>query len=83
MLERSPDHVAAEQLRSFVERIERLEAEIKELNSDKADVYAEAKSNGFDVKVLKQVVAIRRQDKAERQEREAILELYLNALGMS
>lgn len=79
----SDNSVAANQLRSLVERIERIEEEIAACNSDKRDIYAEAKGNGFDVAVLKQVVKIRKQDTNERMEREAILELYLNALGMS
>lgn len=78
-----PAGFAAEQLKSFVERIERLEEEIATLNDDKKDIYAEAKGMGFDVKVLKEVIKIRRQDKAEREEMEAVLDLYLQALGMS
>lgn len=77
--------VAADQLRSFVERIERIERieeEIKGLNEDKSDIYKEAKANGFDVKVLRKVVALRRKDYAERQEEDAILEIYMQALGM-
>jgi uncharacterized protein (UPF0335 family) len=68
------------QIRSFVERIEALETEIGELNSDKRDVYAEAKSNGFDAKALKAVIARRRKDPAEVTEHEAIVETYLAAL---
>ena len=79
----SNSSVAHDQLHAFVERIERLEEEIKSLNDDKREVYAEAKGNGFDVKVLKQVVAIRRKDRAEYAEQQTILELYLTALGMS
>lgn len=78
-----PAGFAAEQLRSFVERIERVEDEIATLNDDKKDIYAAAKANGFDVKILKRVVQIRRQDKSEREEQEAVLDLYLQALGMS
>lgn len=74
--------VARDSLRAFVERLERLNEEINCLNDDKKDVYGEAKSMGFDVKVLKRVLAIRRQDKDERLEQEAILDLYLTALGM-
>jgi uncharacterized protein (UPF0335 family) len=74
--------VARDQLRSIVERIERLEEEKAALSNDIKEVYAEAKGNGFDTKTLRQVVRIRKQDKAERQEQEAILELYLSALGM-
>ena len=74
--------VAADQLKSFVERIERLEEEKQTIADDIKDVYAEAKANGYDVKVLRQVIRIRKQDKAEREEMEAVLELYLQALGM-
>ena len=74
--------VAKEQLKSIVERIERLEAEKKVIAQDVRDIYTEAKSNGFDVKVLRQVVAMRKKDLAERQEEEAVRDLYLQALGM-
>lgn len=74
--------VAADQLKSFVERIERLEYEKQTISDDIKDVYAEAKGNGFDVKVLRQVIRLRKQDKTEREEMEAILDLYLQALGM-
>ncbi len=74
--------VAHDQLRSVIERIERLEDEKAATAADIKEVYAEAKANGFDTKTLRQVVRIRKQDKAERQEQEAILELYLSALGM-
>ena len=74
--------VAADQLRLFIERIERLEEEKKGISDDVRDVYAEAKANGFDTKVLRKVVALRKKDLAERKEEEAILELYLQALGM-
>ena len=73
---------AAGQLRSLVERIERLEEEKKTLTSDIGEVYAEAKGQGFDTKIMRQVVRIRRLDKADRQEQEAVLDLYLSALGM-
>jgi uncharacterized protein (UPF0335 family) len=75
------ESIAAGQLRSFVERIERLEEEKKAIADDIKDVYGEAKGNGFDTKVLRQVVRIRKQDQAERQEQEALLDLYLGALG--
>ena len=74
--------IAREQLKSIVERIERLEEERKTIGDDIRDVYAEAKANGFDAKVLRQVVRIRKQDLAERQEQDAIRDLYLHALGM-
>lgn len=74
--------VAGDHLRSFVERIERLEEEKKTIADDIKDVYAEAKGNGFDTKVLRKIISIRKQDQNERQEQEAILDLYLQALGM-
>jgi uncharacterized protein (UPF0335 family) len=73
---------AAGQLRSLIERIERLEEEKSALAADIREVYAEAKGNGFDTKVMRQVVRMRRLDRAERQELEAVLDLYLSALGM-
>ena len=74
--------VASRQLRAFVERIERLEEEKKGIADDIRDVFAEAKGQGFDTKVLRQVIRIRKKDAAERQEEEALLDLYLHALGM-
>lgn len=73
---------AASHIRSFVERIERLDEEIKELNTDKRDVYAEVKGYGLDVKALRAVVSLRRKDAAGLQEHNAIVALYLSALGM-
>jgi uncharacterized protein (UPF0335 family) len=70
------------QLRSIVERIERLEEEKKTIAGDIKEVYAEAKSNGFDTKVLRKVISLRRKDAAERQEEEAMVDVYLAALGM-
>ena len=75
--------VAREQLRAFVERIERLEEEKKTIADDIKDVYAEAKANGFDTKVLRKVVSLRKQDMDERMEQEAVLDTYLHALGMA
>ncbi|NDW07250.1 DUF2312 domain-containing protein [Jiella pacifica] len=75
--------VAQDQLRSFVERIERLEEEKKTISDDIKDVYAEAKGNGFDTKVLRRVISLRKQDADERNEQEAILDLYMQALGMA
>lgn len=74
--------VAASELKAFVERIERLEEEKKALAGDLRDVYTEAKSQGFDTKVMRKIVALRRRDHAERKEEEAIMDLYLEALGM-
>jgi uncharacterized protein (UPF0335 family) len=74
--------IARDQLRALIERIERLEEERQALSEDVKEVYAEAKANGFDTKTLRQVVRLRKQDAAERQEQEALLDLYLHALGM-
>ncbi len=74
--------VAREQLRSIVERIERLEEDKQAIADDIKDVYGEAKANGFDTKVLRDVVRMRKQDQTERQEQDAIRDLYLHALGM-
>ncbi len=73
---------AAGQLKSLIERVERLEEEKAALTADIREVYAEAKGNGFDTKIMRQVVRMRRLDRAERQEQEAVLDLYLSALGM-
>jgi len=75
--------VASRQLKSFVERIERLEEEKKGIADDIRDVFAEAKGQGFDTKVMRQVIRLRKKDVAERQEEEALLDLYLHALGMA
>lgn len=74
------DTVAAGQLRALIERIERIEAEIKELNADKSDIYKEARGFGYDVKAIRQCVAARKLDDADREEQDAIFELYWNAL---
>ncbi|MDQ2081950.1 DUF2312 domain-containing protein [Xanthobacteraceae bacterium Astr-EGSB] len=85
--EKDIDHVATnfakDQLKAFVERIERLEEEKKTISDDIRDVYAEAKGNGYDVKALRAVIRLRKQDKDERAEQEAILDTYLVALGMA
>jgi uncharacterized protein (UPF0335 family) len=73
---------AKDHLKAFVERVERLEEEKKTIADDIRDVYAEAKGNGFDVKAMRTVVRLRKQDVNERKEQEAILETYLHALGM-
>src|SRR5712675_1508650 len=73
---------AAGQLKSLVERVERLEEEKAALTADIREIFAEAKGGGFDTKIMRQVIRIRRLDKADRQEQEAILDLYLSALGM-
>ncbi|MCZ8184505.1 DUF2312 domain-containing protein [Rhabdaerophilum sp. SD176] len=72
----------AGQLKAFIERIERLEEEKRQIADDVKDVYAEAKANGFDAKILRKIVSLRRQDADERREQEEILETYLRALGM-
>jgi len=74
---------AAGHLRAFIERIERLEEEKRALGEDLKQVYAEAKSTGFTPKVMRQVVRLRKMDTAERQEQEALLRVYLDALGES
>ena len=74
--------IAADRLRSLVERIERLEEERKALGNDIKDIYAEAKSAGFDVKVLRQLIRLRRQEPAEIEEQESLLDVYRRALEM-
>jgi len=74
--------IAAERLRSIIERVERLEEEKKALSSDIKDIMAEAKSAGFDIKVIRQVLRIRKQEPAEVEEQETLLDLYRRALGM-
>ncbi len=74
--------IAADRLRSIIERVERLEEERKALGSDIKDIFAEAKSAGFDVKVLRQIIRIRRQEPAEVEEQETLLDVYRRALGM-
>ncbi|PPR24521.1 MAG: hypothetical protein CFH40_00809 [Alphaproteobacteria bacterium MarineAlpha10_Bin3] len=74
--------VAGERLRSFIERIERLEEEKTALAEDIREVYSEAKGTGFDVKIMRQIVRLRKLDSADRQEQEALLDTYLAALGM-
>src|SRR5215211_8287028 len=74
--------VAGAQLKAFIERIERLMEEIKGLQDDVKDVYAEAKGAGFDVKVMRKIISMRKRDVAEREEEEAILDLYMQSLGM-
>lgn len=73
--------ISAQRLKSFIERIERLEEERKALGADLREVYSEAKSGGFDVKIIRQVVKLRKMDKADRQEQEALLQVYLDAVG--
>jgi uncharacterized protein (UPF0335 family) len=75
-------NVSADQLRLFIERIERLEEEKKGLNDDIRDVYAESKANGYDTKTMRKVIALRRMEKHARDEADALLETYRAALGM-
>jgi uncharacterized protein (UPF0335 family) len=74
--------VAAGQLRAFIERVERLEEEKQSLADDIKDVYAEMKGTGFDTKAVRTIIRLRKKDQAERQEEEAMLDLYKSALGM-
>jgi uncharacterized protein (UPF0335 family) len=79
----SAQTVAAGQLRSFIERIERLVEEKKTIADDIKEVFAEAKGTGFDTKAMRTLIRLRKKDQAERQEEEAILDLYMAALGMA
>ena len=74
--------IAAERLRSFVERIERLEEEKAALSADVREVYGEAKAVGFDVKIMRQVIRLRKMDRDDRAEQEHLLDLYKQALGL-
>lgn len=78
-----PHGVARDQLMSFIERIERLTEEKQTIADDIKEVYGESKSAGFDNKIIKKVIAIRKQDREERMEQEAILHTYMSALGMN
>jgi uncharacterized protein (UPF0335 family) len=72
--------VAGDQLRTIVERIEQVEEEIRELTEARKEIYLEAKGNGFDVKVLREVIKLRKQDEEEREEHETLLDIYLRAI---
>lgn len=74
--------IAAGELKAYIERIERLEDEKAALAGDLRDVYSEAKANGFDTKIMRKIVSLRKKDHAERKEEEALMDLYLEALGM-
>lgn len=74
--------IAAGELKAYIERIERLEEEKAALAGDLRDVYTEAKANGFDTKIMRKIVSLRKKDHAERKEEEALMDLYLEALGM-
>jgi uncharacterized protein (UPF0335 family) len=79
---RTTDPISAEQLRQFIERVERLEEEKKGIADDIKDTYAEAKSTGFDVRTMREMVRLRKMEKHHRDERDMLLETYRNALGM-
>ena len=79
----STNSIDSGHLKSFIERIERLEEEKRALAEDIKDVYAEAKGTGYDVKIMRKIISMRRQDHHKRKEEEEILDLYLSALGMS
>jgi len=76
------DNVSAEQLRQYIERVERLEEEKKGISDDIKDVYGEAKATGFDAKIMKQIVRLRKKTRDARMEEEALLETYKAALGL-
>jgi uncharacterized protein (UPF0335 family) len=80
--EETSHRFAKDQLKAVIERIERLEEEKKATSDDIRDVYAEAKGTGFDIKALRSIVRMRKQDTDERREEQAVLEMYMNALGM-
>jgi uncharacterized protein (UPF0335 family) len=75
-----PGDIAGEKLQAIVERIERIEEEIKELVEGKKEIYFEAKGNGFDVKILREVIRVRKQDQKQREEQESLLDLYMQAI---
>ncbi len=75
--------ITAEQLRSYIERVERLEEEKAEIAANVREVFAEAKANGFDTKVMRQVIKLRKMEPQDREEQESLLDLYLRALGMA
>lgn len=77
-----PGHNSKEQLKSIIDRVETLNEQIKELGSDRSDIFKEAGGNGFDVKALRHIIRIRAEDPNKRAEREAILETYMTTLGM-
>ncbi len=83
MTEQDINPQTAGQLRAFIERIERLEEDKKAIAEDIKEVYAEAKGTGFDAKILRKVISIRKQDAAERLEQDALIDVYLKALGMN
>ena len=72
--------IAGDRIRSFVERIEQLEIELQELNEQKKEVFSEAKGEGFDVKIIKEIIKLRKQDPEERDEHETLLDVYMRAM---
>ncbi len=72
--------IAGDRIRSFIERVEHIEEELKALNEGKKEIFAEAKGEGFDVKVLKEILRLRKQDKDERDEQDSLLDLYMQAM---
>lgn len=82
MTEIGHNSVSKDQLKSIIERVERLEEDKAAIGCDIKDVYAEAKGNGYDVKALRRIVSLRKQDPDKRAEQEAILDTYMHALGM-
>ena len=83
MTEAGHNSINSPQLRAFIERLERLEEEKRALAEDIKDVYAEAKGTGFDAKIMRKIVSLRRQDSHKRKEEEEILDVYMSALGMT
>lgn len=79
----SAQSIAVGQLRAFIERIERLEEEKRTISEDIREVYAEVKGSGFDVKAVRAIIRARRKEEHERQEEEAMIQLYMDAMGMS
>jgi uncharacterized protein (UPF0335 family) len=75
--------IAGEQLRSYIERIERLEEEKAALAADIREIFSESKGNGFDVKIMRQIIRLRKLDREDRQEQEELLQLYQHAIGMA
>ena len=75
-----PVGIAGERIRSFVERIEQLDTELQDINEQKKEVFSEAKGEGFDVRVLKEIIRLRKQDKDERDEHETLLDVYMRAM---
>jgi uncharacterized protein (UPF0335 family) len=72
--------IPGERIRSFIERVEHLDGELQELNEQKKEVFAEAKGEGFDVKILKEIIKLRKQDQDERDERDTLLDMYMRAI---